>query len=322
MTEVPRLDVEQELEDRRWEVQEKLKTLGPDGRLIWKTLKVCIAGVLSEGSGHFERAFGDELEDAIAEQRPGASVAIARQSGAQWLVSITNRGRCTQYYASVRSETLGDFSEGHKVLNGLRDSARRVKGLLLQERASWLHALVNGERSEWEFLHACKYFDPSARSRIEERVIDSRTCHVCHRSLQQDHLGGQHHCRIVASFSCCGRWTSQRARYILHEDRVMGQKCQTCGKWGTPISWQLSTDSPGSGVPGDRAHLSHLCEACDRYGNCMGVFVDPFMLNLAVRSETGQRSVNWVQDKSRELWTTKMKGCVLVLVPHVHQSAI
>ena len=68
--------------------------------------------------------------------------------------------------------------------------------------------------------------------------------------------------------------------------------------------------------------MSHLCEACDRYGNCMGAFFDPLMMTFAVRLYTKASAVLWEPDEAEELWTTQVEGCVLVLQPHVHQSSM
>ena len=66
--------------------------------------------------------------------------------------------------------------------------------------------------------------------------------------------------------------------------------------------------------------MRHLCEACDRYGNCICAFLDPFIMILAVKLNTGASAGEWEPDNTEESPTTHVEGCALILQPHVHQS--
>lgn len=312
-------NVAQEVLQLSHAAQSKRAQLPEDGQVIWSTLNLCIENVLYEGSGHFEVALREELNDAFHD----AVVEIKRESGAQWLVTVTRRGRRSQYYASVRSEMLGDSSKGRAIMNQLKDSARKVKSGLLHNKAEWLRSLLDGTTTEEDFFEELArqeeegYGHAAPHPQLQD--ADGPRCHACGLSRRSNLLGGKHYCRIWATFRCCGRWTSQRARYDADEERIMEQRCQRCQRSGTVEAWDFATFASGD-ADERRAHMSDLCEACDRYGNCTGAFYDPFMMTLAVKSFLGESCVHWEQDELQELWTTEVEGCVLVLQPHVHQS--
>lgn len=298
--------------------QRKFCQLPAEGRRIWETLKTCIDSVLSRGVGHFERDFQNELAVIFA----GAQVDLKRESGSQWVVTVTSHARSATYYASVRSEILGDTTQGRAILNELKDSAREVKCVLLGNRAEWLHGLVNRTKTPNAFFERVR--------QQQELVLPAHgpqqqngggpLCNVCRLSQRTNLLGGRHSCRVVATFQCCDRWTSQVARYDVGQERVIGQKCKRCQEWGHVVKWYVAKDTVRSDFGYEtRAHLSHLCEACDRFGSCTGAFLDPYMTTLAVNYLV-DRPVNWEPDKHREVWTTEVNGAVLALLPHVHQG--
>lgn len=319
-------DLGQEVVRLSQAAQSKFNQLSSDGKQIWETLTVCIGNILIQGLGHFERELRDELRDAFAETYSGSEVHLKRESGSQWVVTINVPGQRARhvYYASVRSEMLGDSAKGRAILKQLKDSAREVKDVLLGNNAECLRDLCNGTRTRDDFLKQVRRRQPVGppAGRPLVRPEGGPCCHVCGLSLRTNLLGGRHCCRIVATFQCCGRWTSQRARYDANEERVMGQKCQRCQEWGEVVEWELSDDQTGTSAGGDetREHLSNLCEACDRYGNCTGVFYDPFIMTLAVQNVLPGRKVHWETDGRGEVWTTQVEGCVLALQPHVHQG--
>ena len=116
---------------------------GP-GKKIWKALNQCISSTLSAGAIHFERELRHELETQLGE------CELTRQAGSQWVLKAGGQ----TFYASVRSEVLGDQSA--QVLTKLRDQARTVKRGLLQGGAEWLRDLANGEQETSDFLDAVR----------------------------------------------------------------------------------------------------------------------------------------------------------------------
>jgi len=142
-------------------------------------------------------------------------------------------------------------------------------------------------------------------------------CLVCWKSLSSNLLGGKHHCLVVAEFKCCGKWTSQRARYEPNEERVMGQRCERCREFGSVVSWQLCDDAPASFNEEARPHRSHLCEACDRYGDCTGAFFDPFTMSMAISMYTGLDGVPWQRYHGADIWSAEVSGSNVLLQPHV-----
>lgn len=143
-------------------------------------------------------------------------------------------------------------------------------------------------------------------------------CPICNVNMYKDCLAGKHMCRIVVTFTCCGKWTSYSGRYNVEEGRVMGQRCKQCGADGKASKkWTLADGLGGGGET--KPHRSELCEACARYGNCRGVFFDPFQMAMAVQMHTG-RPATWQRHQRTDLWVTEVDGAIVVLQPHVFVS--
>ena len=293
--------------------------------MIWKALKHCIEGSVGLGQVHFERSFRHELETLLGECQ------LQRQAGSQWLVT-TPSGKL--FYASVRSEVVGSGMKGADLLGELKQAARRVKNTLLNDGASWLQWLYdhihsgNTTKLLDNFLDDVRDDDGEDLRRPGRGPSSSYggECRICWKTLSDDLLGGKHHCRIVAEFQCHGTladgswcsgwWTSQKARYNLEEERVMGQRCERCREFGVVQDWWVSDDAPVAGDP-SKPHRSYLCEACDRYGNCAGAFFDPFTMTMAIRLYTHLGVVHWTRHPDGDLWTTTVNGSHVVLQPHV-----
>merc|ERR1719285_587776 len=133
---------------------------------------------------------------------------------------------------------------------------------------------------------------------------EDKRCPICYVSVMRNRLGGIHACRLVAKFKGCQRWCSKfghsweskAARYDVAGKRPMKQRCEKCNEFGKCFKWDIADPDQLAGKqPNDRrAHMHSLCEACDRYGNCLGVFHEPFALNSAIQLLTGQRA-EWEQ---------------------------
>jgi len=104
--------------------------------------------------------------------------------------------------------------------------------------------------------------------------------------------------KVCASFQCVSckhKWTTFHARLQPDGETIMGQSCVKCGEKGQATEWHVADnrrehqerDSSGGGM-----HVSSLCDACVRFGNCMGTFYDPFVLTTALHLITGQ-FVQW-----------------------------
>jgi len=317
----PPYDLATDLRSRTAQAHETFSALPHDGKTIWKALVESIDSSIQLGEVHFERALREELETLLGD------VQLQRQAGSQWTVTV---GRST-FYASVRSEVVGFGDDATNLLAELKQAARRVRSTLLSDGASWLRELCNvqgdGQRFtavREEFLEHCHdVMDNGGKGSGGGHGFNNPdggpVCHVCGKPLSTDLLGGRHHCRVVAQFRCCGKWTSQRARYDPVEERVMGQRCERCRQFGAIVTWQVYDDASHS-YDERQPHRSHLCEACDRYGNCGGAFFDPFMMSMAIRMYTGLAEVQWQRHRGEDLWSAEVNGSNVVLQPHVFAS--
>ncbi|CAE7567044.1 unnamed protein product [Symbiodinium natans] len=141
---------------------------------------------------------------------------------------------------------------------------------------------------EEDFLEAARMgaFDDEGKRSGKGKMSEGKgggRCPVCKKSLSEDRLSGKHMCKIVATFHCCGKWTSHSGRHNLEEGRVMGQRCKQCGEYGTPSEkFMLADGFSGDGFE-KKPHRGDLCEACERYGNCRGVFSNPFEISMAMQ---------------------------------------
>lgn len=283
------------------------------GKKVWKALNQCISSTLSAGAVHFERDLRHELETQLGQ------CELTRQAGSQWVLKAEGR----TFYASVRSEVLGD--QNARVLTKLRDQARTVKRGLLQDGAEWLRDLVNGDQEPSDFLDAIRMgiFDmegmPKGSGKGKYGGKGDDKCHICDKSLYQDLLSGKHMCKVVVTFECCGTWVSHSGRYNVQEGRIMGQRCKKCGEYGDPWeNFQLADDASIGEGP-QKAHRGDLCEACERYGNCKGVFSNPFEIAMAMELLYDQPA-QWTRHKEGNLWLTEVEDVVVVLQPHVFAS--
>jgi len=326
--ETPQISVDQELAAMAAKANEVYKQLPSQGKQLWKLLKTCIQNTLGGGVVHFERALRDELQDHFDEMWD-----LKRQSGSQWVVSVTEGPRQATHHVSVRSEVLagGKVGSGGGLLAKLKHAARSVKNVLLQDGASWLRELADpeacSEDQEGFLEEVLDHMENDEAAYGTDRRLQDRSsndesgdiCPICKKSVKLDRLGGKHMCKIIVTFRCCSKWTSHAGRYNPEEKRVMGQRCQRCNAMGVAASdWKLAKDSMVGDV--EKPHRSELCESCDLYGNCRASFSDPFQMTMAIRAHT-QEAVVWRGHSSGNLWMTTVGDQMVVLQPHVHTSS-
>jgi len=304
----------------------------------------------SNGSApDFDREFHDNLRVLF----PNAWEIDARQIGSwnQWEVRVDGS---PQMYCSVRLECLGDNPQ---FVRDLKQKARVVKDTLLENGAQWKGLLQShGGRVDQSKI---SQFEELCHERVQRadyeggqgergkgksdggnRWVEKRDlCSLCRRPKEEDMLNGVHMCIVFATFSCqeCRySWTSHHGRLRPDGESLMGQECSRCKGRGLAKDWKINDKNRDQGERRDREdrdggggdkqrgmHQSDLCEACQTYGNCMGVFYDPFVLTTALGMLCGQQ-ISWrpFSDMYPELLIADcgpdMQVC---LQPHVHIAA-
>jgi len=256
---------------------------------------------------HFEKDFHESLSMLF----PDAWDISARQIGAwnQWEVQVDDG---PSMYCSVRLEVLSDNPQ---FLKEIKNKARIVKDVLLEDNGHWKRMLQpqNGAFS-WErlsqFENECAHrlrqastsdgaaVQPKRNSNawVEQKIL----CEICGKPKEDDQLSGIHMCIVCATFQCpdCRySWTSYHGRLRPDHETLMGQQCSRCNGQGVSKDWRVvAREDPDAGDSRKRAqhgmHQSELCDACREFGNCMGVFYDPFVLTTALSLASGQY-VQW-----------------------------
>jgi len=108
----------------------------------------------------------------------------------------------------------------------------------------------------------------------------------------------------------------------------MGQQCSRCNGQGLAKDWRVvPNEGPDPQDSGNRPqygmHQSELCDACREFGNCMGVFYDPFVLTTALSLVSGSY-VQWksFSEEMPELLVADLgpqfKDLQVCLQPHVY----
>jgi hypothetical protein len=287
--------------------------------------------------------FEEDFHHSLSALFPRAQNITARQIGAwnQWEVKIDNGPRM---FCSVRLEVLTDDPT---FLKDLKNKAKVVKDTLFEDHGKWKKQLQPGKDFNFEKLgmferecaHRTQYSDNMGGSRqrgaSRERtgwVDETAKCPICHKSMEEDNLKGQHMCVVFGFFQChqCrSTWTSYHARLKPDHETIMNQQCSRCQCNGVVKDWRVieskdeehyQTRSQKSGM-----HQSELCDACREFGNCMGVFYDPFVLTTALSLVSGQY-VQWrsFSEEMPELLIADLgpsyKDLQVCLQPHVYMA--
>eukprot|EP00449_Zooxanthella_nutricula_P044563 CAMPEP_0198594656 /NCGR_PEP_ID=MMETSP1462-20131121/140916_1 /TAXON_ID=1333877 /ORGANISM="Brandtodinium nutriculum, Strain RCC3387" /LENGTH=365 /DNA_ID=CAMNT_0044326273 /DNA_START=1 /DNA_END=1095 /DNA_ORIENTATION=- len=263
--------------------------------------------------------FETEFHESLSAMFPQAWDISARQVGGynQWEVKVNNG---PAMYCSVRLEVLSD---DQNFLHDVKEKARVVKDTLLDERGKWKKTLL--PESGAVSLEKVRAFERECASRSQDfdrqggfasrdrnrgnawNDEQATLCETCGRSTQENQLKGVHMCVVFAVFQCeeCRySWSSYHGR-LRPDKEMMGQQCKQCKGQGTAKDWRPVSESDkerqrdnrqwNSNSGGTRfgMHQSELCDACREFGNCMGVFYDPFILTTALSLVSGQQ-VKWM----------------------------
>jgi len=286
---------------------------------------------------HFEKDFHESLSTLFSD----AWDIRARQIGSwnQWEVQVDDG---PPMYCSVRLEVLSDDPQ---FLRDIKSKAKIVKDTLLEDNAHWKRNLSpeNGAFN-WEklsqFEKECAYRSQQGSAgsgvalpkRNNNMWVEPKTfCEVCGKSKDDDQLSGIHMCVVFATFHCpeCRySWTSYHGRLRPDHETLMGQQCSRCNGQGVSKDWRVvSNEGPNQNGSGNRAqhgmHQSELCDACQQFGNCMGVFYDPFVLTTALSLVSGQY-VQWkpFSEEMPELLVAdigpQLRDLQVCLQPHVY----
>lgn len=289
----------------------------------------------------FERDFNESL----AAMFPGAYSITATQIGnnSQWEVRINNGD---PMYCSVRLEVLTDDVA---FTRELKAKSKIVKEVLLTEGGHWKKMLsqrggVNREKLQ-QFEQECRMRSnmesaggrggrgggDGDRDRGTKWQDQKQICNVCGRGTDEDQLSGTHMCVVNATFQCleCGNtWSSFHGRR-RPDGELMGQKCSRCKGQGQEKDWRIVTQAERDEVRdrfrdqmGGKMHHSELCDACRTFGNCMGVFHDPFVITMALTLCTSQH-VQWASfsHDMPELLIANMDNKQVCLQPHVYLAS-
>lgn len=195
---------------------------------VQRALRCALEGGVDEVG--FEREFKKQLTIFA----PNATVQ--RKGGAQFEVSAPNQ---KQVFASLRLDAAPN------VLQQFRSLAPAVRKTLLGDSAQWLRRLGRNGESIDGFLAAVQAAR-EAPTEARDGQPDGEMCERCGQSLRKDCLPGAGHlCRMLVKFRCpqCGKsWTTQRGRYSVKENRMLGHDCAGCGSPGEVESSEILTE--------------------------------------------------------------------------------
>jgi len=331
--------------DRLPGVAEKLvqvkMNLSEDAAKAYQALQIALqrhSDPHGSSSVNFEKMFYDCLSAVF----PEAWDVQARQIGGQNQWEVTVDGG-PPMYCSVRLEVL---SEDAGFLKNLKEKARVVKDTLLEDEGKWkrtlqpeygLLSMDKLSQFEEECNQRCSREDyGSSRygNRKDQWVERGSLCQICGRSKNDDLLNGQHMCVVCATFQCTDcryQWTSHHGRLKPDGSTLMGQQCMKCRGRGSSVEWRVVNrqereSNQDRGPAGDRtnkgSHQNELCDACREFGNCTGVFYDPFILTTALQIVSGS-DVTWKAFNAEmpELLIADMPmmpDLQVVLQPHVY----
>lgn len=296
--------------DRFPKVAQKLTSLrdnlGRDASKCYMALQMALQRHSTpQGSRpNFEKDFHESLSVAF----PNALDIIAKQIGSwnQWEVTVDNGPTMS---CSVRLEVLSDDPQ---VVQDIKSKARIVKETLLEDNSKWKRTLqpetgaFNFERlSQFErecATRANAAYDPEyergkgGKQSTKWIPKDGEKGGRGGHGDEMSQILGQ---RVFATFQCsgCGNsWTSYHARLRPDGETIMGQSCAKCMGSGRAMDWRICEPNEQQHQGGERKmqgmHQVELCEACREFGNCTGVFYDPFILTTALSIVSGQY-VQW-----------------------------
>eukprot|EP00928_Gymnodinium_smaydae_P040943 TRINITY_DN27725_c0_g1_i1.p1 TRINITY_DN27725_c0_g1~~TRINITY_DN27725_c0_g1_i1.p1 ORF type:complete len:771 (-),score=178.85 TRINITY_DN27725_c0_g1_i1:206-2398(-) len=252
-----------------------------------------------------EQAFNMCLEREFPK---AMNISLQGQSGTQWKVSIDGH---PPIFCSARVQVLGDDPELKSILT---QRASLVRDVLkqndwrtrLRENSCSFEEFVTELQTRWESCGG-SYF--SYASDTGNRWVEKGSlCPCCGRRKDENLLEGRHFCKVLAYYrcpDCSGQWSSFNARLDPDNQNVSLQRCMQCRSLGKVERFNVDVGSRereqglwnywkggSESGRGGGMHKSDLCEACQRYGSCMGIFLDPFILKAALCLHTSTM-VRW-----------------------------
>jgi len=286
--------------DRLWNVRERLDH---NALKVYKALQLSLQCHRTQASPSFERDFQDHLRIEFSD----AWQITTRQIGGwnQWQV-VVDGGK--PMYCSVRLEVLSDDPA---LLRELTNKARAIKDTLMEDGGKWKQLIERGASREklMRFKQECQKRSQevaAGRANGNNRWVEAKEiCQTCGKSTEDDQLCGKHMCVVRATFTCqnCNHsWSSYRGRLRSDnssERQLIAQMCAQCSGDGIGTDWHANDERdkrPASesdySSTSKGMHQSELCGACREYGNCKGLFYDPFIHTTALGMCTG-KAVKW-----------------------------
>jgi len=281
---------------RLWNVRKKLNN---QAAKVYAALQQC----LFRQGNHVSPGFEKEFQDQLNFQFPEADLKLQQIGGwNQWQVTIDD-GK--PVYCSVRMEVLSDDAD---VMRAIKSQAKVIRETLLDDGGKWKRIIERGasRHDVMKFKQECANRTQSGQGSFtpNNRWMPAKPkCTTCGKPSDDDQCGGEHLCQVQATFECaeCGHtWTSHQGRLRPGDRNLIGQMCARCSGEGVGKDWKVPNDnhqdwdtySQQSRGKGGQ-HQSQLCGACRAYGNCMGIFYDPFIVTTALALYTGSQ-IKWI----------------------------
>eukprot|EP01062_Namystynia_karyoxenos_P065984 TRINITY_DN60006_c0_g1_i1.p2 TRINITY_DN60006_c0_g1~~TRINITY_DN60006_c0_g1_i1.p2 ORF type:complete len:473 (+),score=131.75 TRINITY_DN60006_c0_g1_i1:80-1420(+) len=258
-----------------------------------------------------------EMTERLRKALPSGTEVEPVAGKAQWVATVRHGPRV---YVAMRT------CIPRAVDPDLRRIIHVVRDTLLDHDMAWLHELQDSLDSLGDFIEACcQEQEGRGGGGGRRRRPDLEDCEYCGRS---DTVAGRHLCTVWAAFRCpkCGHeWTSGRAKYSYNTDEMMAQDCARCYARGRQVIGdctkhrRLDADD-GEQVDGGGPHRPELCRTCVRYGDCRGVFYDPFTIDVSVQVHQAHEP-RWEEEfrgADPDVSVFAEAGSGVVLMPHVY----
>eukprot|EP00931_Biecheleriopsis_adriatica_P106588 TRINITY_DN81016_c0_g1_i1.p1 TRINITY_DN81016_c0_g1~~TRINITY_DN81016_c0_g1_i1.p1 ORF type:complete len:606 (-),score=134.76 TRINITY_DN81016_c0_g1_i1:152-1969(-) len=261
-------------------------SLGDEELQVFDALEKCMqrykANYSQVAGGSLEKGLKESLEASATLRGQREAPQIFRVAQNQWKVHLAGK----EIFCSVRLEIseqqlAADVKHYARIVKDLlHDSGWKKESIECVENAVSLPRQMQKEAKR-RYLQGPQWHGNGYRS-----SEGSEVCKICNRPMEEDQLHGEHMCVVQANWqcsSCEGKWSSHHCRLQPGGQRVMGQLCLRCGSAGIAIKWQVepARHMPSQGQ-GRGMHQSSLCEACQQFGNCVGIFFDPQIATLAL----------------------------------------
>eukprot|EP01062_Namystynia_karyoxenos_P050193 TRINITY_DN38918_c0_g1_i1.p1 TRINITY_DN38918_c0_g1~~TRINITY_DN38918_c0_g1_i1.p1 ORF type:complete len:372 (+),score=109.52 TRINITY_DN38918_c0_g1_i1:94-1116(+) len=300
--------------------EEEYQSLSAEGQKTFRVIRDVMHGLLvggKRGPWCFR-----ETQERLQRALPGA--VVEREGGqAQWTVTVKKPGRAQKVlYVAMRTVLPpGDAK-------GLASRIRVVKNVLLRHGREWMRSLTDDPDALDGFVHDC-WEEGGAGGRNLQR--DGWVCEYCGRD---DMIGRRHLCTLWANFKCSScrhQWYSHRAKYDVEKDEFLGQLCGRCKDGGHERAGRVTRSGPHDEAPSgrfssNRPHRADLCLTCIHFGDCRGIFFDPFTVDVALQMQwklTEQpewRAVEGEDGNVTVFVAHRSEDDYVILVPHVYEE--